>query len=121
MSLKCQEKEKNKENEDPDDRDFVLPKKKKARFNTISTNSEIEEISKVYVPVNTKTYTSWSLKVFSEWQSARDGDEKCPSDLFENPTAGKLNYWLPWFIVHWMHYENMKGFPLVSINKFAKY
>ena len=44
----------NKENDDPDDRDFVLPKKKKARFNTISTNSEIEEISKGYVPVNTK-------------------------------------------------------------------
>ena len=46
-------KGKNKENEDPDDRDFALPKKKKARFNTISANSEIEEISKVYVPVNT--------------------------------------------------------------------
>ena len=47
-------KGKNKENEDPNDRDFVLPQKKKARFNTISTNSEIEEISKGYVPVNTK-------------------------------------------------------------------
>ena len=45
-------KGKNKENEDPDDRDFVLSKKKKARFNTINTNSEIEEISKGYVPVN---------------------------------------------------------------------
>ena len=35
------------------------------------------------------------MKVFSEWRSARDGDEKCPSDLFENPTTG---YWLPRFI-----------------------
>ena len=85
----------NKKNDDPNDRDFVLPKKKKARFNTVSTNSEIEEISKGYVPVNTKRNTSWSMKVFSEWRSARDGDEKCPSDLFENPTTG---YWLPRFI-----------------------
>ena len=60
-------KEKNKENEDPNDRDFVLPKEKNARFNIISTNSEIEEISKGYVPVNTKRNTSWSMKVFSEW------------------------------------------------------
>ena len=57
-------KGKNKENEDPNDRDFVLPKEKKARFNTISTNSEIEEISKGYVPVNTKRNTSWLMKVF---------------------------------------------------------
>ena len=73
-------KGKNKKNEDPDDRDFVLSKKKKARFNTINTNSEIEEISKGYVPVNMTRNTFWSMKVFSEWRSARDGDEKCPDD-----------------------------------------
>ena len=43
-------KGKNKENEDPNDRDFVLPKKKNARFNIVSTNSELKRLVKGMYP-----------------------------------------------------------------------
>ena len=91
----------NKENIDPhsDLEDFKPLKRKKLskccpekRFNTAATTEqEINDITKGYIPNNTKRSRSWSVKVFNEWRCAREGENKCPENLFQSPVTEDLN------------------------------
>ena len=60
------------------------------RFKTAPTEDEVRSLTKGYV--NT---TSWSVKVFNEWRYVREGEKKCPENLFQLPTT---KYWLSCFI-----------------------
>jgi len=50
---------------------------------------------------NTKKCTNWAVWVFTAWRQARNvtQEDRCPTDLLENPFAGQLNYWLSRFVV----------------------
>ena len=97
-----------KENVDPDFKDFQPLKRKRKgtvsptkRFKASTRENEIDTITKGYVPDNTKRSTSWAVNVFKEWKAARkyeDGDKKCPDNLFDIATSDELNYWLPRFV-----------------------
>ena len=58
------------------------------------------EITKGFIPFNTKKSTDWSTCVWHDWLSERNGtnEEKCPADLLENPKSSELNYWLCRFV-----------------------
>ena len=89
------------------DDDFRRPRKKKChtegkssdRFGSVSTESEIAEITKGYTPANTKRSTTWALGVFNEWRAARiSDDESCPPSSLEKPVVDELNKWIPRFV-----------------------
>ena len=71
---------------------------KNKRFAAPLTETEMGKLCEGYTPQNTAKNTSWALRVFKDWESQRDG-EQCPSDLFESPSAEKLNYWMSRFVV----------------------
>ena len=86
-----------KENADPDTSDFRSPKKSKTkRFGSQKSEARMMEISKGFIPSNTKKSTEWATRVWHEWMLERNAtnEEKCPADLLQNPTSEKLNYWL---------------------------
>ena len=59
-------------------------------------------ICKGIIPTNTKTSTSWAVRVFEEWRKERNKDatgENCLLTLLEEPDARSLNYWLSRFVV----------------------
>ena len=64
------------------------------------------QICSAYVTLNTEKNTKWSVKVFSEWRSARikkgcDKDSAtgdCLMDLLENPVISDLNFWISRFV-----------------------
>ena len=64
------------------------------------------QICSAYVTLNTEKNTKWSVKVFSEWRSARikkgcDKDSAtgdCPINLLENPVISDLNFWISRFV-----------------------
>ena len=41
--------------------------KKLQRFDFTLSDDDFDDISKTYVPSNTKSSTSWAVRVFSEW------------------------------------------------------
>ena len=92
------------------DPDFISPKKRKhsdvasssKRFLRMS-EKELVNISKPFVPGNTKKNTDWALTVFREWQSASnatvsEGERQCHSDILEKAYVEELNYWLSLFV-----------------------
>ena len=97
------------DSQDQDLRDFQPPRKKlkssvtpsEGRFKAPTSNEEMAEISKGYVPHNTQKNTDWALRVFTEWRAernVRDTENHCPEDLVEKPDVDKLNYWLCRFV-----------------------
>ena len=77
------------------DPDFVSPTKRKRRCDEDvagsskrllkMSESEVANISKLFVPTNTKKNIDWALTVFREWQSSRiamasEKKQQCPSD-----------------------------------------
>ena len=91
----------NKEN-DPDLDDFKSSKKSKTVkcFGSPTRESRMAEITKGFVPFNTKKSTDWSTRVWHDWVSERNvtNEKKCPADLLENPKSSKLNYRLCRFV-----------------------
>jgi hypothetical protein len=86
--------------------DFVTSRKKPKpnRFQVPTDEEDIKEISKGFVPENTKKNTMWACRAYEEWRLQRNkvtGDEaeKCPDDLISNPSIDSLNRWIPRFIV----------------------
>ena len=73
---------------------------KMTRFKHPVIEEKILELSKGFVPANTKKITTWAYKVFSDWLTERNNnaDEQCPEDLLNNPNVFKLNYWLTRFV-----------------------
>ena len=58
-----------------------------SRFNT-TTDTEVQEASKGYVPANTAKSTGWAVNTYTTWarqRNARDRDKEnaCPVDLLE--------------------------------------
>ena len=49
-----------------------------------------------FTPNNTTKNTHGAVLIFHDWSSER---ADCPSDLFANPVAEKLDYWLLCFVV----------------------
>ena len=61
------------------------------------SEGEMAQVCEGYTPQNTKKNTDRAMRVFNNWRCQRgdsSGVEKCPSDLLENPSAEKINYWL---------------------------
>lgn len=92
------------ENIDPDLVDFRPSKracndskKLSKRFKAASDEKEVENLTKGYVPQNTKKSTAWAIKVFNEWRCSRD-QESPPCDLLTIGDVQKLNYWIPRFV-----------------------
>ena len=84
--------------DDDDMEDFLITKK--SRFSVPVSDSRMKEITKGYVPQNTKKNTAWGVNVFVEWIAARnkDGEERCPEDILERANPGNLNHWLCRFV-----------------------
>ena len=73
---------------------------KKTSFKHPVKEEKILELSKGFVPANTKKNTTWAYKVFSDWPTEinNNAEEQCPEDLLNNPNVFKLNYWLTRFV-----------------------
>ena len=96
-----------KENINPDSVDFKSLKKSKRkspkkskRFKPPTSESEMMEITKGFVPENTKKSTTWATRVFKEWVLERNvsAEEQCPVDLVQKPDPKLLNFWLCRFV-----------------------
>ena len=92
-------------NEDEDMENFEPPptkKKKKDRFRPPISEDELAEISKGFVPPNTKKNSDWGMRVFLEWRAQRNervDDTKCPNDLLDRPAEPEvINQWLAKFV-----------------------
>ena len=74
--------------------------KRVKRFGSPTSKSRMAEITKGFIPFNTKKSTDWSTHVWHDWVSERNGtnEEKCTADLLENPKSSELNYWLCTFV-----------------------
>ena len=84
---------------------------RRRRFKSPFSDKEIEEISKGFVPLNTRKNTNWACNVFLEWKAERNASETsnlCPKDLLDNPEPELLNYWLCRFV---SEVRNQKGKP----------
>ena len=72
------------------------------RFSHITSEEEMETISKGFAPANTEKNTAWATKVFREWlysRNKRSGCEnQCPEDFLEKGDPGDVNKWLARFI-----------------------
>ena len=89
---------------------------RKDRFGT-STSSEVESACKGFTPKSTERCTEWALRVLHAWRNQRNSEgEKCPEDLFENPTVELLNQWLPVFVIE-ARRENGERYPAATINQ----
>lgn len=104
--------------------DFKSPKKKKRqkkgkndRFGDTTTDAELSELTKGYVPANTKRSTNWAVSVFSEWRANTDNtDEACPTDLLERALPADLNKWIPRF-VNEVRRQDGNHYPPRTINQ----
>ena len=58
------------------------------------------EITKGFVPENTKKSTTWATCVFEEWVLERNvsAEEQCPVDLVQKPDPKLLHFWLCRFV-----------------------
>ena len=94
--------------------------KKLQRFDFTMSDDDFEEMSKPYVPSNTKASNSWALRVFSEWYESRIEHrtiyEACDSTellLTDNKTI--LSKCLSRFIME-ARKENGEHYPPKSIH-----
>jgi len=71
------------------------------RFASPLTPQEMSNLEEGPTVANTKKCTDWAVRVFTAWRQARNvtQEDRCPTDLLENPSAGQLNYWLSRFVV----------------------
>ena len=77
----------------------------------------MKEICEGFVPANTKKANNWSRRVFDQWRDHRNSsstEEKCPSNLLENPDAVSLDYWLSRFVVE-ARREDGEPYPASTI------
>ena len=95
--------------------DLKEPRKKKlkrtygkvvtqSKWFVVASEEEMEQISKGFVPKNTKKTTNWAVKVFEQWRVQRneatnDNGKLCPSNILECPKVRDLNYWLSRFVI----------------------
>ena len=58
------------------------------------------EITKGFVPENTKKSTTWATCLFEEWVLERNvsAEEQCPVDLVQKPDPKLLHFWLCRFV-----------------------
>ena len=94
-----------------------LSRNKKSRF-AVSTDEELDQARKRFVPANTVRCTDWAMKVFNSWIEERNklGAEKCPSDVLENPDVAVLDKWLSAFVVE-VRCEDGQQYPPNTINQ----
>ena len=76
----------------PKNSKWKSPKKNK-RFKSLTSESEMMEITKGFVLANTKKSTTWATRVFEEWVLERNvsAKEQCPVDLVQKPDPKLLN------------------------------
>uniref|UniRef100_A0A1X7U6Q7 QRICH1-like domain-containing protein n=1 Tax=Amphimedon queenslandica TaxID=400682 RepID=A0A1X7U6Q7_AMPQE len=67
------------------------------RFKKATNDEEFQEITKGYVPENTKKSTASAIRVFNEWKFSRE-DEQPPGNLLTDGNPEQLNYWIPRFV-----------------------
>lgn len=72
---------------------------KKTRFKHPVKEEKILELSKAFVPANTRKIPRERTK-FSDWLTERNNNakEQCSEDLLNNSNVFKLNYWLTRFV-----------------------
>ena len=74
------------------------------RFASVS-DEKLAELSKGFVPDNTRKNTNWAMNVFLEWKAAtnsrlaKEKKSTCPDDLLDKPDLQQLNTWLSKFVV----------------------
>ena len=89
---------------------------KASRFKPPTTDKEMEEISKGFMPPNTE---KWALNMYLDWRRERNGcdkDNTVPEDLLEKPQPDLINFWLSRFVTE---VRNRKGehYPPKTINQ----
>ena len=82
--------------------DVCVPGPSSKRF--LKMSEDMVDISKKFVPPNTKKNPEWAVSSFREWWSVRtaskvEGERHCRDDFLENPEADDLNYCLQSFDV----------------------
>ena len=84
-----------------DDLEDFQPLRKKPRFKAPLTDDEMANVSKGFVPPNTRKNTTWAMRVFIEWKAERNkaaGSPLCPDNLLERPNPAQINTWLSRFV-----------------------
>ena len=90
------------------------------RFAKAKTSTEVADITKGYVPPNTAKNTTWALRVFEEWRTARNKNstEVCDANLFDSPNVyntDSLNFWIPRFVAEVRRQDSTLFFNLFFV------
>ena len=107
--------------DNPDLVDFKPSKKKKGWFHPPLADSEMDFVTKGFVPENTKKSMSWALRVFEEWVAQRNESNanessQCPVDLLQKADSQELNIWLCRFVTE---VRKQTGSPPTLLNRFT--
>ena len=90
-----------------------------ARFgNQVTTESELANAGKGFVPENTQATTRWALRNFqawSSWHAETSPDDPVPEDLLEKCVPEELDKWLSLYIMETRR-EDGQPFPSKSID-----
>lgn len=87
-----------------------------SRFgNTITTDEELAQCGRGFVPKATKDNTRWAVKNFNEWKEWRCPTSVIPDDLLEGKDAVALNKWLSLYVKETRR-KDQKQFPSKSID-----
>ena len=66
----------------------------------VTSSMSLKDISKGFVPSNTKANTDWAVKSFLNWAEWRkDASEPVPKDFFTLSDSIAINKWLSLFII----------------------
>ena len=69
------------------------------RFNNVTDDAELAEISKGYVPPNTEKNTGWAMRVYRQWRQSREDRGNNVPDIFQQPyNCEVLSHWLAVFV-----------------------
>ena len=68
----------------PRKKSLSLSHQRRSRF-AVSTEEELDQARKGFVPVNTVRCTDWAMRVFTAWREERNkrSTEQCPIDLLD--------------------------------------
>ena len=55
------------------------------RFSEVTTDEELADLSKGYVPPNTEKNTGWAMRVFEQWQESRRARGNPVPEIFQKP------------------------------------
>ena len=82
-----------------DDKENISPAE--GHFPTPPSKEKVRELSKPFVPKNTKISTDWAVKNFRDWLQHHNAtsDRPCPIDLLEKGSALEMNEFLSLYVI----------------------